>query len=120
MDEGIAPPPPPEIDVTVTATGGSVDLRTGKVTIRGEIVCSEPAIGFVSGEVRQRVGRQYIYGWFDELISCDVEPTPWVATTYTETGVFTPGPARVSGVAIVFDGAGGGFFEAGVRLAPAR
>jgi hypothetical protein len=118
MDEGLPPPPPPQIDVAVTVTGGSVDPATGRVTISGEITCSEPALGFVFGEVRQRVGRQYIYGYYDAPIECGVEPIAWSATSFVETGLFRAGMVRVTGGAIVFDGAGGGSVEANLRLLP--
>jgi hypothetical protein len=117
MDEGIAPPPPPQIDMTITVSGGSVDPRTGDVTLRGEVTCSEPAAGFVWGEVRQRVGRVYISGYFNESISCDVEPTPWVTTTYFESGVFKPGQAEVWGIATLYGPHTEASFDTNLRLA---
>jgi hypothetical protein len=117
MDEGTAPPQPPQIDMVVTVTGGSVDPKTGEVTIRGEVMCSAPATGSLWGEVRQRVGRVYISGYFDAYIECDVEPTQWVATTSFMSGVFKPGQAQVSGMAMLNDAYGDSYFDTDVRLA---
>ncbi|MDQ3974117.1 MAG: hypothetical protein M3276_07260 [Actinomycetota bacterium] len=79
---------------------GTVDPRTGDVTITGTITCS-PAADFagVDGEVRQRVGRQFISGFFFTFSEPCVGETPFVGEVQRPSGVFKPGTATVDAFA---------------------
>lgn len=111
-------PPPPPIAVDLVLDGGSVDRSSGHVTVRATITCSSPSDGYTFFEVRQRVGRQYIFAWGDAPISCGPEPSQITVTTYSESGVFAGGPATVRMYAEAFDGISWGstFTEGTIRM----
>lgn len=95
VQEGQEPPPPPtplDIETNVDETG-TFDPRTGVATISGTVTCSEPSWISLSGDLRQRAGRQVIRGSFYTFVECDGE-TPWTATVEGD-GVFAGGRAQV-------------------------
>lgn len=92
VQQGAPPPPRLEVGVVVDEIG-TVDPRTGIATITGRVTCSEPAWVQLSGELRQRVGRQVIDGSYVNFVQCDGE-TPWSATVEGD-GIFGGGWAQV-------------------------
>jgi hypothetical protein len=115
-------PPPLELGVTIDPVG-SVVPRTGVATIHGTVTCSRPAFVDLFGELRQRIGRFLIRGFFEDFLECSGE-TPWSATVTGENGLFVPGRAQAFVFAFAFDPATGeeAFAEASatVRLRPSR
>jgi hypothetical protein len=77
------PPPPPPIDIEVSIDPtGTVNPKTGIVTVSGTVECSTPSPVDISGDVTQRAGRVTIQGFFGGVIFCagGEEPTPWSFT----------------------------------------
>jgi hypothetical protein len=93
--------PPLEVDLTVNPAG-SVDGKTGIVTISGTVTCSRPVFVELFGGVRQRSGRVFINASFDTSFQCD-GVTSWTAQTHDATGLFTGGQGQVSIFAQFFD-----------------
>src|SRR5215210_1689259 len=91
------PPPPFDIEVTINPTG-TVNPRTGVVTVSGTIECTEPASFGIDGEVTQRAGRASITGELFTYGYClaEEQPTVWDTTLQGENGKFVPGTAVVS------------------------
>jgi hypothetical protein len=101
VDIGGAPPPPPlEIQLAINPTG-TVNPRTGEVTVSGTVECSQDSEFQISGEVGQRAGRAIIRGFFSESITCTggEEPIEWTATLQGENGRFVAGRAAVAATA---------------------
>ncbi len=115
-------PPFEEIAVELSVGGATVNRGTGHVTVHGTITCSIAAEAFVGGEIRQRVGRSYIYGSLFGFTSCGPDPTAWSATTEFETGVFAGGQAQVQLFAEAWAPSGYGFasHEEAIRVRMGR
>jgi hypothetical protein len=100
------PPPPFTAAVTVDPTG-TVDNRTGQVTIRGTISCSMPSWYWFDVSLHQRLGRFQATGhrWVDD--QCEPNGSrSWAVTMSSDSGVmFGMGQAtvRVSGAAWYWD-----------------
>ena len=101
----VVAPPPLEVDLTIDPVG-SVNGATGVATIRGTVTCSRPALVEVSGELRQRKGRLFIFASFFSFIECD-GVTSWEAETVSQNGLLVGGRAEVSAFAAFFDSATG-------------
>jgi hypothetical protein len=95
-------PPPPEVGVSIDPVG-TVVPKTGTATIHGTVTCSRPvSVDLAVGELRQRIGRFFVVGFFDEFIECSGE-TAWSATVTGQNGLFVGGRAEASVVAFAFD-----------------
>jgi hypothetical protein len=79
---------------------GSVVPKTGTATVRGTVVCNEPATVFgIGGELQQRKGRVILRGFFGVgEFACEPPETEWSATVTAENGLFTGGKATVLNV----------------------
>jgi hypothetical protein len=98
--------PPPVLHLTVDPLG-TINASTGMVTVTGTLSCSLPAEVQMYGEVRQKAGRQYIFGNTFNDESCQ-DVLSWSATTDFVSGVFVGGKATVHMFAYSFPGGGGG------------
>ena len=93
--------PPPQIDVTVDPTG-SVNTRTGVVTVRGTFTCNHAnTVGASVDELTQTVGRFKFTGSAmsnaDSYIDpCDGQSHPWTATVSSASGKFAGGKATIT------------------------
>jgi hypothetical protein len=94
-------PPPLELGVSIDPVGAVVP-KTGIATIHGTVTCSRPAFVDLFGELRQRIGRFLIRGFFEDFFECSGETT-WSATVTGENGLFIPGRAQASAFAFAFD-----------------
>jgi hypothetical protein len=117
------PPPPPEpFEFIFTLNDvGTVNTRTGEVTIGGTIACSSDASGFMFASSFQEGGRFVADGFAEGELACNEEPAPWSLTIFGSTTKFQAGEAFVGVDAFVQteDGAGAGtFVESIVRLVP--
>ncbi len=111
--------PPVEITVSIDPRG-SVVPKTGEVTIRGTVTCSEPTMLGMESGLRQRSGRLYIDGWGFTELQCD-ESATWEITIADATGMFTGGKADAQVYAFSVDQPDGyGFAEQTVRLTGAN
>jgi hypothetical protein len=117
--------PPPIIDVTVSKFG-TVD-KSDQVRISGTVRCESTdgsgTIFDLYGEMRQRVGRLNILGFFyTELgFACDGESHAWEAYAIGENGVFRGGKsATVSFAFGCTDLCNEGYAEAVVQLKRGR
>ena len=94
------PAPPLKIGLTIIPIG-SIDSSTRVATLSGTVTCSESTDGDVEvwGELRQRVDRTLIRGFFRTqfTVPCGGE---WSATVEGDNGVFIPGRALVRAVAV--------------------
>jgi hypothetical protein len=80
----------------------SLNPSTGEAQIRGRVTCQEspyepgePADFGVTGELKQKVGREVITGSFSARLTCDTETRDWSATVIPNAGRFRPGRANV-------------------------
>jgi hypothetical protein len=109
--------PPDPIVVLVTVDSGTVAGRTGVATVRGTLTCDQDALGLVSGEMRQRVGRLHtIRGWYFAEVQCSTTPVAWSATVTPDQGKFAGGSASVIGWAEAYTETGYGFDESVATL----
>jgi hypothetical protein len=119
IDRAVAPP---TIDVTVDPTA-SVN-KDGIAHLTGTVRCTtengEGSVIDVFGQLRQRIGRVFINGFFDSFVGtpCDGTAYPWSADVVGDNGLFSGGKAAT--VTIAF-GCGTsfcneGFVEASVKL----
>lgn len=85
---------PLSIDLQINPEG-TIDTRTGDITITGTITCTESAdFTQVSAEARQRLGREFIRATgFEFVQECEGE-VPF-EIELQEQGVFTPGRITV-------------------------
>jgi hypothetical protein len=92
-------PPPLVLDLALSPKG-SVVPKTGTATVRGTVVCNEPATVFgISGRLEQRKGRVILGGdFFVGEFACEPPETAWSATVTASNGLFTGGKARVLNV----------------------
>lgn len=90
---------PPFTFEVAFSSKGSVRPKTGEVTIRGTVVCSEPGfLNDVDGELRQRVGRTLVRGFFFFQSDCSEDPTPFSVTVTSDNGLFVAGRATIRDV----------------------
>jgi hypothetical protein len=94
-------PPPLQAELTIDPIA-SFD-RQGNAVITGTLTRSHEADAFISGNVRQRVGRSFIEGGFDSPQESGAGTTTWTATA-TGDGVFAGGRAEVRVFFEVSDG----------------
>jgi hypothetical protein len=98
--------PPPVLHLTVDPVG-TLDGKTNLVTVTGTLSCSLPTQVQMYGDVRQRAGRQYIFGNLFADASCQ-DVVSWSATTDAfSSGVFAGGKATVHLFAFAIGGGGG-------------
>jgi hypothetical protein len=94
-------PPPPTIHINVDPVG-ALNKQTNEVTVTGTISCSSPAEIQFYGEVKQRAGRQIIFGnLFGDDFCNDVLSFSATTDQYS-TGIFAGGKATVHMVAFAF------------------
>lgn len=91
------PPPGPTMDVTVDPRG-RLDRGAGVVSISGTVTCTQVDFVSIFGDVRQRVGRFTIRGFFESFLdsSCDGTPQPWTAEVTPDSGKYAGGSVTVS------------------------
>jgi hypothetical protein len=94
--------PPPVLTLAVDPIG-TLNAKTGLVTVSGTLSCSLPTSAQMFGEVRQRAGRQYIFGSLFSDVSCQ-DVVSWSATTDSVSGVFVNGKATVHLFAYAYGG----------------
>jgi hypothetical protein len=87
------------IDLALSPKGAVVP-KTGTATVRGTVVCNEPATVFgIGGELKQRKGRVFLRGFFGVgEFACEPPETEWSAIVTAENGLFTGGKATVLNV----------------------
>jgi hypothetical protein len=94
VHEGIAPP-----DLTVTINSSGTVNKQGVARISGTVSCtSSDGSGIILdifGDVRQKVGRVIISGFFDTFLDapCDGSTIPWEAFVQADNGLFAGGKA---------------------------
>ncbi|MDG4807961.1 hypothetical protein O7634_14490 [Micromonospora sp. WMMD1120] len=88
----VNPPAPPVLAVGVeVATLGTVDTRTGEVTVRGTVTCTAPATVYVEGGVTQTWQGQRAEG----IVRAEVACAPGTTVAWTSSSPsFTPAPFR--------------------------
>jgi hypothetical protein len=125
---GVAPASAQEEFVTVHVTfdQGTVDPRTGLVTLSGTITCSVEAEVNLVGELRRDIGSEDVFGYFSvNFVYCPGPGgTAFTVTVAAEQGRFVPGPATIVAFvdAAALDPNIGRFFDridAALRLVPA-
>jgi hypothetical protein len=85
------------LEIQAQATSGEANSKTGAATIGGMVTCNQPADIFVSGELRQKLGRKTIItGAFGVSCHCDVQGA-WTATVRSDRGAYGGGSAEVIG-----------------------
>jgi hypothetical protein len=95
------------VDVSVNLSltvdpSGSVDTKTGIVTLRGTVSCSEPVTTTVDGSIQQRVGRTLLRSNFFTIIECD-GVTPWEVQVFPDNGLFVGGQIQATVNSFAFD-----------------
>jgi len=84
----------PGLGVTVDPTAPV--SRTGVVTLTGTVTCDSPMYVYISGQLRQSVGRKtLLQAYFYSYPWCSGGTTPWSATVASSNGVFGGGKAEV-------------------------
>lgn len=93
------------IDITVALSAkGSVDSKTGVVTLSGTASCNRATFVFISGQLKETVAhRAVLEGSFSTFVSCVPPVTTWSATTVANNGRFGAGPADASASAFACD-----------------
>jgi hypothetical protein len=81
---------------------GSVDAKTGVVTLRGTVTCSEPVTTTVDGFIEQRIGRVILRGFFFTIIECD-GVSPWEVQVVADNGLFVGGQIQATVNSFAFD-----------------
>jgi hypothetical protein len=87
---------------SITMTGGSVNAKTGIVTVHGTITCSQDVEAFAWVDARQTVGRFHVLtGGGAALVSCEAATghAAFDVTFEADQGKFAPGRLRVAGYA---------------------
>jgi len=97
------------IDLTVNKVG-SVIPKEGVATVRGKVICSQPASVYLYGDLERRIGRVYVRGSFYKNFWCDGN-TPWSVKVTSENGLFVAGKAQASVYAYSFSDSYWGFDE---------
>jgi hypothetical protein len=90
--------PVPETPFTfdVSFSSASIDLRTHETTIEGTVVCSEPGIVDIDGELQQRLAR----GSFSVEVACSGNASTFTAAVSPSDGSLMPGRATIGDVLI--------------------
>jgi hypothetical protein len=118
------PPPPPMLVAEITFDDtGTLNARTGEVTVGGTITCSLPATGFASATATQEGGRFLALGSGGSDVACDEGPSRWTVTIVPETAKFQNGELFVFAEVFVAPEEGFGwfeFFEGIITVRPAR
>lgn len=83
-----------KIDLTVN-NQGSVVPKEGVATVKGKVICSEPAQVYVYGDLERRIGRVFVRGSFFKSFWCTGN-TPWSVQVTSENGLFVAGKAQAS------------------------
>ena len=78
----------------VSFSSGSVDLKTHAATVNGGVVCNEPGVVNVAGELQQRGA----LGSFSAEVACSPNRTTFTAAVSSSVGSFMPGRATVRDV----------------------
>ena len=94
------------------------------VQVSGTVSCTsddpEAILFDVSGNIRQRVGRGFVDGFFgsEQFTPCDGVTRPWSAEAFAEDGKFAGGKAATVTFAFGCDtfSCGEGFVEATIQL----
>jgi hypothetical protein len=117
--------PPPDVQLAVDKFG-TAD-RFGGVRISGTVTCTSTdgtgQVVEVFGDIRQRVGRIFITGFFDEGLSvpCDGTPQRWQAFAFSDNGIFAGGKAATLTIGVgCTDFCNEGFTEATIQLRRAK
>ena len=95
------------VDVSVNLSltvdpSGTVDAKTGVVTLRGTVSCSEPVTTTVDGFIVQRIGRTLVRSGFFTIIECD-GVTPWEVQVFPDNGLFVGGRIEATVNSFAFD-----------------
>jgi len=95
--------PPLRVEVSLNPVG-SFNTVSGSAIISGEAICSRPVDIYVSGTVRQTLGRRtVIEAWFGtSTLHCD-GTIPWEAAAMSDTASFGGGRAYVHLYAGAYD-----------------
>lgn len=83
-----------KIDLTVNKTG-TVIPKEGVATVKGKVMCSQPAYVYLYGDLERRIGRVYVRGSFYKSFWCDGN-TPWSVKVTSDNGLFVAGKAQAS------------------------
>lgn len=90
-------PPPPPYDLTNGSLTGSVNAKTGTVTLRGTVTCNSDGWFQTSGTLRQRIGRLILSTGYEVYGECIGGVGAWEAAGLRSPGgLFTSGSATVS------------------------
>ena len=87
------PPPAPTVQLTINPRGTA--YKDGTAKVGGTYSCTDAAeYSEIFGELRQRVGRLVISGWFmDSPLNCDGVQHTWEAYVAADNGLFAGGKA---------------------------
>lgn len=92
---------PPAPDLTLTVSSGTVNKKTGVVTLKGQVTCqgATSTTNQVEGSLQQTVKRNVHTALYRTTTgySCTGGPVPWTATVQPTTFLFTGGAAVVTG-----------------------
>ncbi|MDP9327045.1 MAG: hypothetical protein M3P10_02435 [Actinomycetota bacterium] len=90
--------PVPETPFTfdVSFSSASIDMRTHETTIEGTVVCSDPGVVDVAGELRQRLAR----GSISVEVACSADASTFTPAVSPSDGSFMPGRATIGDVLI--------------------
>jgi hypothetical protein len=90
-------PPPPPYDLTNGSLTGSVNAKTGTVTLRGTVTCNSDGWFQTWGTLRQRIGRLILSTRYEVYGECIGGVGAWEAAgLQSPGGLFTSGSATVS------------------------
>src|SRR5262245_225665 len=109
FDPNVPPQPRLEMQITVDPKG-TVVSKTGEVTVRGTVTCSEPADVFFDVSIQQRAGRALIQGELSGEVQCD-GTTQWSASGSGSNGIFKGGSAEIDARAFGSSGPQNAFAE---------
>ena len=99
------------LTIDVMVLGRATAERDGTVVVRGTLTCSAERLVSLEGEVVEPLDREGVaFGTFAAEMLCGTEPTPWTATTTSDSGrSFRPGFAIADVRAVGFDPESGTF-----------
>jgi hypothetical protein len=88
----------PPLDIGLNLAGsGSVNSKTGIVTIGGTVSCNRETTVFVSGQLTQVVAnRATVSGSFSVQVACAQPAAAWQATVTADNGRFSAGKASTT------------------------
>ena len=121
LDTYLAPEPP---TVALTINPRGTVNKAGAVQFSGTVSCAsddpEGILFEVSGNIRQRVGRGFVDGFFysEQFTPCDGVTRPWSAEALPDGGKFAGGKAATVTFAYGCDtfSCGEGFVETTIQL----